>query len=308
VLAGAHGVEDAPGLSLWAGRLGGSATPFHLSAVEDGERWRIEGLPRVGEASSTMILLPDPFTFPLAEFVADVGRERPGLAIIGGLASAARQAGGNRLVIGGRVVRQGAVGVLLDTPLRPETVVSQGCRPIGQPFTVTRAERNVIFELGGRPALERLMELVSSLPPDEQALATQGVHCGIVVDEHQLEFTRGDFLIRGVLGADQSVGAIAVGEEVAIGSTVQFQVRDASTAGEDLRSLLGGHTGDGALVFTCNGRGAFMFGDADHDARIVSDQLATSAVAGMFCAGEIGPVAGRNALHGFTASVALFND
>ncbi|MGD9702608.1 MAG: FIST N-terminal domain-containing protein [Acidimicrobiia bacterium] len=308
VLAGHHGVEDAPGLSLWAGRLPGRITPFHLTAVEDGEAWRIAGLPTFDDTIPTMILLPDPFTFPLNEFVSGLGQDRPRLAVIGGLASAARQSGGNRLIIGGRVVRHGAVGVLLDVPLAPTTVVSQGCRPIGQPFTVTRSERNVLFELAGRPALDRLLELIESLPGADKALAAQGVHCGIVADEHKLDFERGDFLIRGVLGADRSTGAIVVGEEVPVGATIQFQVRDASTAGEDLRSLLDGHTSDGALVFTCNGRGTFMFGDADHDAKIVSDQLGTSAIAGMFCAGEIGPVAGRNALHGFTASVALFSD
>jgi small ligand-binding sensory domain FIST len=307
VLAGSRGVEDAPALALWAGRLPGSITPFHVAA-EDGAAWRLAGPSASDESVTTMILLPDPFTFPLNEFIAGLAQDRPGLAVIGGLASAARQSGGNRLIIGGRVVRHGAVGVLLDAPLAPTTVVSQGCRPIGQPLTVTRSEGNVLFELAGRPALDRLLELIDSLSPADKALAAQGIHCGIVADEHQLDFRRGDFLIRGVLGADRSVGAIAIGDQVPVGATVQFQVRDASTAGEDLRSLLAGHASDGALVFTCNGRGTFMFGDADHDAAIVSDQLATTAIAGMFCAGEIGPVAGRNALHGFTASVALFRD
>ena len=140
------------------------------------------------------------------------------------------------------------------------------------------------------------------------ALAGQGLHCGIVADARKLDYERGDFLIRGVLGADRTAGVIVVGESVAIGATVQFQVRDAATAGEDLRTLLGDHHAHGALVFTCNGRGTFMFGSPHHDAEIIDDELPGAAVAGMFCAGEIGPVAGRNALHGFTASVALFTD
>jgi small ligand-binding sensory domain FIST len=308
VLAGPRGVENAPALSLWACRLPGRIIPFHAIAEEHGDAWRVVGLPALDDAISTMLLLPDPFTFPLSEFIGGLAQDRPAVAVIGGLASAARQSGGNRLIIGGRLVRHGAVGVLLDAPIAPTTVVSQGCRPIGQPFTVTRSERNVLFELAGRPALDRLLELIDALPPDDKALAAQGIHCGIVADEHQLDFRRGDFLIRGVLGADRSTGAIAVGDEVPVGATVQFQVRDASTAGEDLRSLLAGHAGNGALVFTCNGRGTQMFGTADHDAAIVSDQLGTTAIAGMFCAGEIGPIAGRNAVHGFTASVALFRD
>jgi small ligand-binding sensory domain FIST len=309
VLAGPLGVEDAPGLAVWAAQLPGSITPVHLAAVEQPDGWRIEGLPAGASAQArTLILLADPFTFPTGEFLKGLATSHPELATVGGLASAARIAGGNRLIIGGRVVRHGAVGLLFDATVAPASVVSQGCRPIGQPWTVTRSEGNVIFELAGRPALERLMEIIEGLGPEDRGLAGQGLHCGIVADERKLDYERGDFLIRGVLGADRKVGAVAVGEVVPIGATVQFQVRDAATAGEDLRTLLGGHTAHGALVFTCNGRGTFMFGSPHHDAEIIEDELPGAAVAGMFCAGEIGPVAGTNALHGFTASVALFTD
>jgi small ligand-binding sensory domain FIST len=308
VLGGPHGVEEVAAVSLWAGRLHGQAVPFHLTAVEDGDSWRLDGLPSIPDGDVTTVLLPDPFTFPLSEFVRALRRDKPGVRLIGGVASAATRAGGNRLVIGGRVVRHGAVGVLLPAASTPQTVVSQGCRPIGQPLTVTRAEHNVLQELAGRPALERLIELLEGLTPAERALASQGIHCGVVADEHRLDFGRGDFLIRGLLGVDRDEGSITVGEAVPVGATVQFQVRDASTAGEDLRVLLGAQPHRGALVFTCNGRGAAMFGTADHDARIVCDQIGSDAVAGMFSAGEIGPVAGHNAIHGFTASVALFGD
>ena len=186
-------------------------------------------------------------------------------------------------------------------------MVSQGCRPIGRPYTVTRSERHVIHELAGRPALERLVETVEALSPADRDLAAQGLACGIVVDDRKLDFARGDFLIRGLLGADREAGTLAVGDAVPVGATVQFQVRDASTAGEDLELLLAGHSAAGSLVFTCNGRGARMFGDAHHDAAIIHGRLG-GAVAGMFCAGEVGPIGGRNALHGFTASVALFQD
>jgi len=289
VLGGPHGVEEIAAVSLWAGRMEGDTTPFHLTAVEDGDSWRLDGLPAISADDLTMILLPDPFTFPLSDFVRTLRRDHPNVAVIGGVASAAARAGGNRLVVGGRVVRHGAVGVLL-------------------PAVSTRADHNVLQELAGRPALERLIELLEALPPAERALASQGIHCGVVADEHKLDFGRGDFLIRGLLGVDRDEGSITVGEIVPVGATVQFQVRDASTAGEDLRLLLGPQEHDGALVFTCNGRGAAMFGTADHDARIVCDQIGSEAIAGMFSAGEIGPVAGRNAIHGFTASVALFSD
>jgi small ligand-binding sensory domain FIST len=221
------------------------------------------------------------------------------------LASAARGPGGNRLVLDGAVTTTGAVGVLLEQPV--QTVVSQGCRPIGDPMTVTRAERNIIYELAGRPAMERLQELASVASPADRVLLQSGVHLGQVVDEHRDVFERGDFVIRNVLGADRNLGAIAVGDEVEIGSTVQFQVRDAASADEDLRFLLDGRRGDGALVFTCNGRGTQLFGIPDHDAQVVHEALDGAATAGMFCAGEIGPIGGRSFLHGFTASVLLFD-
>lgn len=308
VLAGDHGVEDAPALALFAARLPGRIVPVHLTAEATTDGWQLDGLPALDHgAAGSLVLLADPFSFPVSALLADLAEAAADLSVIGGLASAARGPGGNRLVVGGRVTAAGAVGLLLDRDAAPEAVVSQGCRPIGTPFTVTRSERHVIYELAGRPALERLMELIGGLDPEERRLASSGLHCGIVVDEHKLDFQRGDFLIRGVLGADREVGAIAVGDEVPVGATVQFQVRDASTAGEDLDAVLGDRQAEGSLVFTCNGRGAQMFGDPHHDAAIVHGRLG-GAVAGMFCAGEVGPVAGSNALHGFTASVALFRD
>jgi small ligand-binding sensory domain FIST len=274
------------------------------------EGWALDGLDELEvTAASTLLLVPDPFTFPVDAFVDQLRSDHPHLAVIGGLASAAGRAGGNRLSIDATTAAHGAVGVLLDRAVAPDGVVSQGCRPIGEPFTVTACEGQLLLELGGRPALERLLEMVNELSPDDQRLAAQGLHCGIVADEvAKLTFDRGDFLIRGVLGADRERGAVAVGDVVSLGATVQFQVRDAHSADEDLRVLLADQQADGALVFTCNGRGTHLFGVPHHDAEVVSDMLDTTAVAGMFCAGEIGPIGGRNALHGFTASMALFRD
>jgi small ligand-binding sensory domain FIST len=309
VVGGARGVEDTPGMSLFAARLPGQVTPVRLTGRQTPDGWEIDGLDDdAGRGARTLVLLADPFSFPVDALLSDLRAARPGLGVVGGLASAARGPGGNRLVLDGRLVNHGAVGVLLDDAITPEVVVSQGCRPIGQPFIVTKAERSMILELGGRPALDRLVEIIDGLSPDERALAARGLHCGIVVDEHKAVFERGDFLIRGVLGADRDAKAVAIGDEVPVGATIQFQVRDADTAGEDLASLLSGHPADGALLFTCNGRGTAMFGDADHDAAIVQDVVGPLPVAGMFCAGELGPVGGRNVLHGFTASVLLFTE
>lgn len=308
VLANGQGAEAVPAISLWAGQLDGEVTPFALQVHRGGNGFEVRGFDHDAAATArSALLIPDPFTFPASEFLGQLGRVHPHLVVLGGFASAGRQAGDNRLLLNGTVRSSGAVGVLLDADISPDPVVSQGCRPIGQPWTVTQADGNLLQQLAGRPALERLTELIEALTPEDRALAAQGLHCGIVADEHKDEYQRGDFLIRAVLGADRRTGSVAIGDEVQVGMTVQFQVRDASTAGEDLRALLTGHPGDAALVFTCNGRGTHMFGDADHDARVVQDHLGRqAAVAGMFCAGELGPVAGRNALHGFTASIALF--
>jgi small ligand-binding sensory domain FIST len=309
VVGGRRGVEDTPGLSLFTARLAGPVAPVRLVATRGADGWVLEGFDHQAAATArTLLLLADPFTFPVDALLSDVRAHHPSLGVVGGLASAARGPGGNRLVLDAQLATHGAVGVLLDDAVAPDVVVSQGCRPIGDPFIVTKAERSLIFELGGRPALERLIEIIEGLPPDERALAAKGLHCGIVVDEHKATFERGDFLIRGVLGADRDSQAIAVGDEVPVGATIQFQVRDAETAGEDLIGGLSGHRADAALLFTCNGRGAAMFGDADHDPAILQDAVGPLPVAGMFCAGELGPVGGRNVLHGFTASVLLFTD
>ncbi len=264
------------------------------------------GWPSLDRAPASLLLFADPFTFPVDAFLQRVNRDLPGLQIIGGLASAAGSPGGNRLVLDDRVVDEGAVGVFIDGGMEVRTLVSQGCRPIGRPYVVTRAEQNLIEELGGKPAIERLQELAGAASEEERELLRRGLHVGLVVDEHKAEFGRGDFLVRNLLGADEGSGALAVGEQVSVGQTVQFHVRDAGAADEDLRELLSGVDADAALLFTCNGRGRHLFTVPDHDAGMVESMLGPIPLAGAFCAGEIGPVGGRNFLHGFTASLALF--
>jgi small ligand-binding sensory domain FIST len=171
---------------------------------------------------------------------------------------------------------------------------------------VTRGRRNFVEELAGRPAIERLRELADRADEAERELLQHGLQIGFVVDEHRADFGRGDFLVRNVLGADRATGAIAVGEQVQVGRTVQFHVRDAAAADEDLRALLAAESAAAAVVFTCNGRGRALFGERDHDAGVVTEILGPIPTAGMFCSGELGPVGSRNALHAYTASLALF--
>jgi small ligand-binding sensory domain FIST len=306
-IGGPQEIEERPAVSLWAGRTG-PVQPVRLDAVRTMDGWTVAGLPDdVGAtAPATVVLLADPYSFPVDAFVASLATARPQLTLIGGLASGGRGPGSERLVADGAIHTDGAVGVVLPPGLGTRVVVSQGCRPIGEPYVVTGAHDNLIEQLAGRPALERLQNLVEHASPDDRALLARGLHVGLVIDERKEQFTRGDFLVRNVVGADRSTGAVAIGDEVSVGTTVQFQVRDATTADEDLRLLLAGPPASAALVFTCNGRGARLFGQPDHDATLVHDAVGRGAVAGMFCAGEIGPIGARNFLHGFTASVLLF--
>ncbi len=298
VISGPLEVEESPALSLWAvARC--PARPVRLEATKGSDGWVLEGLPV--DAEGTLLVLPDPFTFP-SEALLEAG---PAMTVVGGLASAGGP-GSNRLVLGHEVFSDGAVGVLLDPRVGVRSVVSQGCRPIGRPYTVTGAEGRVISEMGGRSAVDRLRETLLELDEAERALVARGLHIGVVMDEHKLEFDRGDFLIRTLVGADQESGVLAVGDSVEVGTTVQFQVRDAATADEDLRELMSGISAGSALVFTCNGRGTHLFEGPNHDASVIHEALNRAPVAGMFCAGELGPVGGHNFLHGFTASVVLF--
>jgi small ligand-binding sensory domain FIST len=304
VAGGAREIEEGPAVALFAAACGeGAAAPVRLVTTAGPDGLAVHGMP--DGAAGTLVLLADPFSIPVADVLRRAG-DAGGPVVLGGLASSARAPGGNRLALDDAVLTDGAVGALLDpsVPVRP--VVSQGCRPVGRPFTITAADGNVVAELGGRPALSRLEELVAAASEAERALLRGGVHVGLVVDEHRVEFHRGDFLVRNLLGADRSNGALAVGEEVQVGQTLQFHVRDAAAADEDLRALLAGAAADAVLLFTCNGRGARFFGVADHDAGVVDELLGPLPLAGAFCAGEIGPVGGRSHLHGFTASMALF--
>ncbi len=298
VIAQDREVEDRSAISLWAAS-GISAKPIRIEsgAAEPVGGWAAD--------SGPVVLLADPFTLDVTSLLG--GPETSGLRFHGGFASAAQQPGGNRLILDDGLYVDGAVGVHL-SGVDTATIVSQGCRPIGDPYTVTGVTGNVITELGSKTPMDRLRELVERASPDERELLSTGLQIGVVIDEGRTEFDTGDFLIRGLLGADQNTGALAIGAAVPVGTTLQFHVRDASTADVDLRDRLAGTTGSAALVFTCNGRGERLFGRPDHDAELVHELTGSTATAGMFCAGELGPVNGANHVHGFTASTLVFTD
>ncbi len=309
IVAGPTEIEGTAAVSLWAGHLAGGrpVLPVRLEAVSTPDGTAVIGMPdEAVDGDHTLILVADPFTFPADALIGAAAEQYPGLRIIGGLASAGGP-GSNRLGLDGATHRDGAVGVLLPKGVGRRFLVSQGCRPVGDPYIVTASEGNVVHELGGRPAFVRLADLVRVAAPGERKLLSQGLHIGMVIDERKATFGHNDFLIRSVLGADRATGSVAIGAAAPVGSTLQYHVRDASTADTDLRAMLRTAEGASALLFTCNGRGVRLFGEPHHDAALVFEAIGGGAVAGMFCSGEMGPVAGRNHLHGFTASVVLFD-
>jgi len=317
IVGGAREVEGQPAISLWLAMLPGvTIQPMHLEFEETPEGASFVGwpedMPEAWPDGSALITLGDPFSFAADAFLSRINEDHPGVPVVGGMASGASAPGESRLLLGRSEFSQGAVAALIHGPVRIRSIVSQGCRPIGQHFVVTRANQNVIQDLGGKPPLAQLQELFPSLSAAEKMLIQRGLHVGRVINEYKDQFGRGDFLVRNVIGADPSSGAIAIGDFVRPGQTVQFHIRDARSADEDLRQLVGQARADsaspplGALLFTCNGRGTRLFLEPNHDAGVLRDRLGDIPTAGFFAAGELGPIGGQNFIHGFTASVVLF--
>jgi small ligand-binding sensory domain FIST len=314
VIGGAIEIEGDFALSVWMARLPGTSVDTlrlsYSASIDQGSfvGWT-ESLLEMWPAGSVLILFGEPFTFPADRFAALLNDEQPGVPLVGGMASGGDGPGSHHLILNDELLHDGAVAVRLHGSVRSKTIVSQGCSPIGQPFVITKADRNVIHELGGKPALVQLHAIHETLSPGEQQKAQRGIHVGRVIDEYKEQFERGDFLVRNVLGADRASGALAVGDHVRAGQTIQFHLRDAQSADEELRRLFmdvpASPPWAGSLVFTCNGRGTRLFEEPNHDAAIVSQWMGNGAVSGFFAAGELGPVGGRNFLHGFTASILL---
>jgi small ligand-binding sensory domain FIST len=312
VLGSGRELEGGTGVTVWAAALeGGEARAFHATVRRDGDVSVLDGMPEIG-SDAALIMLSDPYSFPTDAVLDGLAEAAPGVPVLGGLSSARSPMGGAALFADGRVLEEGAVGICLNG-VEVLPCVSQGAAPLGREMTVTAAEENVIYELAGRPAVQAIEEVVGELPLDERALMAAGLLIGIVIDGGKPEYEQGDFLVRGVTGADPESGAITVGALVRAGEVVRLHARDARSADEDLRrelrlraTAIGGEPPAGALVFSCNGRGHGMFGTRDHDASLVRDELGGAPAAGFFAAGEIGPVGGRSFLHGFTATLAVF--
>ncbi|MSQ27849.1 MAG: hypothetical protein EXR51_06905 [Dehalococcoidia bacterium] len=319
VIGGGHEVENRSAVSLTVAHLPGvQITPFR---VEDPllpnpdagpDAW--EELVKAQRADNPhFLVIADPFSIQAEDLLAGLDYAFPGAAKIGGLASAADRAGGNALFLDAEAFDNGAVGLALSGNITVDTVVAQGCRPIGAPLPITRCERNQLLELDGRPPLEVLQQLYAGASERDQQLFRHSLFLGVVMDELQERHRLGDFLIRNLLGIDQATGALAVGALLREHQTVQFHLRDAETAGEDLRSMLSQYLSDadpaqaeGALLFQCTGRGSYLYGRPDHDTDIFREHLGALPLGGFFCAGEIGQVGGSTYLHGYTSSFGIF--
>lgn len=316
VVGGGDEAEEGPALSVTAASLPGvTLRPFHLDAEElpdprEAHAFWPEKLGAATCENPTFVIFSDPFSFDVESFLHGLDATFPLGGKIGGVASAGRAPGENVLYIGTDVHRGGAVGVALCGDIEIEIVVSQGCRPIGQPMFVTRARENILFEIDGQPALPVLTQLVETLSEEDAALASGSLFLGIGMDEHQGHFGQGDFLVRNLVGTDKASGALVVGGLMREKQVVQFQLRDATTAGQDLEQRLTdvaevGAQAEAALLFSCLGRGANLYGAPNHDSDALRRHFGALPIGGFFANGEIGPVGGRTFVHGYTSVIGL---
>ncbi|MDA0769606.1 MAG: FIST C-terminal domain-containing protein [Chloroflexi bacterium] len=312
-------IEQRPGFAITAALLPGvQLNPFHIEsdAFPDGdappEEWGgLVSTPWGQEAD--FLILADPFSVDGEKLLMGLDYAFPNRAKIGGLASGARQDGGNALYLGDAVHNSGAVGISLSGNIVVDTVVAQGCRPIGEPMQVTGCEKNLLTEVDGRTPFEVLREIFAGLEERDRELAQNSLFMGVVMDEFNDSPQQGDFLIRNIIGVDAQKGVLAVGERLKEGQTVQFHLRDAKTSSQDLDAMLEQymanhtpHADSGALLFSCLGRGAYLYGRADHDTDMFKEIVGDLPLTGFFCNGEIGPVGGSTFLHGYTSSFGIF--
>lgn len=316
VIGGRFEFERMPAISLMLARMPQVRLgPFHLTqedfaAANDEEEAPTALMDLPEHERSTLLLLGEPFSFPMSAFLDYLNESLPNTLATGGMASAGESPEQNILLLNDETYQEGVVGVSLSGNVGAYHVVSQGCRPIGEHMIVTKAHENFIVELGGKPALEQLQQTVYAIGDAERRLAQQAIFVGRAIDEYQDNFGKGDFLVQNLIGIVPQAGALVIAAPAKIGTTVQFHVRDADCADEDLRAMLSPFSGDvpmakpaGAMLFSCNGRGTRMWPKPGHDAAAVAELCNDVPTAGFFAAGELGPVGGKNFVHGHTASI-----
>ena len=313
-------VEQRPGLSITAATLpdveikGLHLQEQQLPDLDAGpDKWE-ELLGVAGADDPQFVILADSFSFPVQNLIMGLDFAYAQASKIGGLASGAQQQGGNALFLDGNVYTSGAICLAMSGNISVDTVVAQGCRPIGSPMRITSSDRNLLAELDGKPPMEVLQGMYQGLPQRDRELMSHSLFLGVVMDEFLDAPVQGDFLIRNVVGMDQKTGSLAIGELLREGQLVQFHLRDAETSAQDLHVVLDRYAADnrenqvpGALLFSCLGRGEYLYGRPNHDTEIFQGKLGSVPLGGFFCNGEIGPVSGNTYLHGYTSSFAIFS-
>jgi small ligand-binding sensory domain FIST len=318
LIVGEEEVEQNAGLTLALYAMPGSdVKAFHFTQEQVEEAngpgyWPLETGIAPNQTNGWLVFI-DPFHLDSETWLRTWNEAYAPLPVMGGLASGDYSDQLTQVYLSGEVFEEGGVAISISGDVKLAGVTSQGCTPIGDTWTLTKVDENIIHEIGNRPAYEVLAETFNHLSAEEQKSARGNLFIGLVVNEYLDEFHRGDFLIRNLLGADPNSGSIAVGALPRLGQTVQFQRRSAAAATEDMNELLartksklGEATIYGGCLCSCNGRGQNMFGKPNHDAQMVQQRLGPFGLAGFFCNGEIGPIGERNFLHGYTASLALF--
>jgi small ligand-binding sensory domain FIST len=318
VIGGGSEVEERPAFSLTAASLPGvDLRPFHLDGralpePRDHTAWET-AVRCVARDDASFLLLPDPFSCDSDRLLRGLDSSFPGASKIGGLASGARSVGGNRLYLGPNSYSTGVVGVALAGNIAVESVVAQGCRPVGEPMFVTGCRENVVLELDGKPPLEVLRDLYESLPAEDREIFRHSLFLGVVMNERRDRYAQGDFLIRNLGGVAEESRGLVVGASLAENQVVQFHLRDRRTSAEDLDSMLARYAEIaslrppmGSLLFSCLGRGARLYGEANHDSGVFRRHLGDVPLGGFFCNGEIGQVQGRTFLHGYTSAFGMF--
>jgi small ligand-binding sensory domain FIST len=318
LIVGGEEVEENAGITLGLYSLPGAelkAFPLTQEQVEEANGpgyWHLETELQPDRTNGWLAFI-DPFTLDSESWLNGWNEAYAPLPVLGGLAGGDPGEQGAQIYLNGDVLNAGGVVISVGGNVKIASLTSQGCTPIGETWTLTKVEQNIIHEIGNRPAYQVLAETFNSLSLEDQAKARGNLFIGLVVNEYLEEFHRGDFLIRNLIGADPRSGTIAVGALPRAGQTVQFQRRSASAATEDMEALLlqaRKHLGEatiyGGCLCSCNGRGQGLFGRPNHDAELVQQRLGPLGLAGFFCNGEIGPIGLKNFLHSYTASLALF--
>ncbi len=309
-------IEMQPAISVLAMHLPGvKLHPFTLSSEELDSIHKgvelINFLDIYPPDKPRFICLADPMSCDIGKLLNAFNEGYKGLPVIGGLASGAVMKAKNWLALNGTIYSEGVVGLALVGDIEFEIIVSQGCRPIGRPYVITRAEDNLLYELAGKTALEVVREVMEGLSPKDKALSEHSLFVGLVMNENQASFKRGDFLVRNIMGFDPETGALMIGAALKVGQTLQFQLRDAETSGEDLKVLLGklnsqsSASPKGGILVSCCGRGKGLYGAPDHDSRMIQSMKGPLPLAGFFANGEIGPIGNKNYVHGYTSSLVI---